>query len=477
MIGITAIGAYLPRLRLQRSAIAAANVWFDASLRGHAKGERSMCNWDEDSVTMAVEAGRDCGDVNGVRMLTLASTTPPFADRQNAGIVVEALNLGSDLRTMDVSGSQRAGTTALLSALDAAGAGNGPAMVVGSEHRKTRVGSVSEMLCGDASAAIVVGQDKPAANYLGGHTVNHDFIDHFRSEGNDFDYDWEERWVRDEGYLKIVPAAVTALLEQTGTQAGDIDVLIVATAQRRVPKSVAKTLNISEDRLADSLIEDCGYAGAAHPLLMLAHTLQSAEPGQKILLTSFGQGCDALLFEATDTVGSLSPARGVTGALSAGVTEENYAKFQTFNGLVEREFGKRAEVDRSPALSAHNRNRKMVNGFVGGKCADCGTVQFPKSHYCVNPNCGKGDTQENHPMAEIAGAVMTYTADRLTFDMNPPAYFGLVEFAGGGRAMVDFTEVDPEGFDVGTKVSMHFRIKYRDARRGYRTYFWKAAPQ
>ena len=45
MIGITAIGAYLPRLRLQRSAIADANVWFDASLRGHAKGERSMCNW------------------------------------------------------------------------------------------------------------------------------------------------------------------------------------------------------------------------------------------------------------------------------------------------------------------------------------------------------------------------------------------------------------------------------------------------
>ena len=476
MIGITGIGAYLPRLRLQRRAIAAANVWFDASLKGHARGERTMCNWDEDSVTMAVEAGRDCGDVKGVRLLTLASTTAPFADRQNAGIVVEALNLGSNLRTMDVGGSQRAGTTALLGALDTVAAGHGPAMVIGSEHRTPRVGSSAEMYCGDAAAAIVVGQDQVVANFLGGHTINSDFIDHFRGQGDDYDYEWEERWVRDEGYLKIVPAAVSALMESTGIDCTEIDVLIVATALRRVPQSIAKSLNIAEERLASPLIEECGYAGAAHPLLMLSQVLQNAKPAQKILLTSFGQGCDALLFETTDTINALAPGAGVTGALHRGVAEENYAKFQTFNGTVEREFGKRAEVDRSPALSAHNRNRKMVNGFIGGKCSDCGTVQFPKSYYCVNPNCGKGDTQDDHRMAETAGTVMTYTADRLTFDLSPPAYFGLVEFAGGGRAMVDFTEVNPEAFDVGTEVRMQFRVKYKDERRGYRTYFWKAAP-
>ena len=79
-------------------------------------------------------------------------------------------------------------------------------------------------------------------------------------------------------------------------------------------------------------------------------------------------------------------------------------------------------------------------------------------------------------MAGLAAKVFTYTADRLTFDLSPPAYFGLVEFDGGGRAMVDFTEVDPEAFDVGTAVRMHFRIRHFDGRRGYRTYFWKAAP-
>ena len=34
-----------------------ANAWFDSSLKGLGKGERSICNWDEDTITMAVEAG------------------------------------------------------------------------------------------------------------------------------------------------------------------------------------------------------------------------------------------------------------------------------------------------------------------------------------------------------------------------------------------------------------------------------------
>ena len=59
-VGILAFGAYVPRLRLARKAVAEANAWFNPALRSLAKGERAICNWDEDSVTMAVEAARDC---------------------------------------------------------------------------------------------------------------------------------------------------------------------------------------------------------------------------------------------------------------------------------------------------------------------------------------------------------------------------------------------------------------------------------
>ena len=60
MVGITAFGGYVPRLRLARKAIVAAHVWADPGLKGKARGERSMCNWDEDAVTMGVEAARNC---------------------------------------------------------------------------------------------------------------------------------------------------------------------------------------------------------------------------------------------------------------------------------------------------------------------------------------------------------------------------------------------------------------------------------
>ncbi|HET7340731.1 MAG TPA: 3-hydroxy-3-methylglutaryl CoA synthase, partial [Methylomirabilota bacterium] len=111
-VGILSFGAYVPRLRLQRKAVAAANAWFNPALRGLAKGERSMGNWDEDAVTMAVEAARDCltgVDAGSVASLSLASTTHPFDDRQNTSIAAGALSLRPDLRSLDISGSLRAG--------------------------------------------------------------------------------------------------------------------------------------------------------------------------------------------------------------------------------------------------------------------------------------------------------------------------------------------------------------------------------
>jgi uncharacterized OB-fold protein len=72
--------------------------------------------------------------------------------------------------------------------------------------------------------------------------------------------------------------------------------------------------------------------------------------------------------------------------------------------------------------------------------------------------------------------VRTWTADRLTFDPDPPAYFGTVDFDGGGRLLMDFTDVNAGCLQVGTRVEFHFRIKDVDSQRNFRRYFWKAAP-
>ena len=477
MVGITAFGAYLPRMRLQKQVIADANAWFDPGLKGLAKGEKAICNWDEDTITMAVEAYQDClGNAPGQApaALLLASTTLPFADRQNSVVVAEALNLDtSDLRTMDITCSQRAATSGLLSALDIAAAGK-EAVLVASEHRKAKCASREEMLYGDGAAAIAVGGDNVIAELIASQSQAVDFIDHYRGEGEDFDYGWEERWVRDEGYMKIVPDAVNALLSKAGVSGGDIAHFVLPTDQGRVPAMVAKKLGIKGEAVADNLLQSVGITGAAHVMLLLAHRLEQAAPGDLVLVAGFGQGCDVLLFKVTDAISKQAAGKGVSGHLSNGRPETNYNKYQSFNNLLEKELGKRSEVNKQGYLSAMYRARGLTNSFLGGKCTACDTVQMPKHKYCVNPECGAFDTQVDHPMAGAMGEIATWTADTLTFDYNPPAYFGMVTFEGGGRIMMDMSEVDAETFDTGSKVSMHFRLKQIDDQAGFRKYFWKA---
>ena len=81
--------------------------------------------------------------------------------------------------------------------------------------------------------------------------------------------------------------------------------------------------------------------------------------------------------------------------------------------------------------------------------AKCGTVQFPQADVCVNPNCNAIDTQEPYAFADMAGRIMSYTADWLTYSPDPPAYYGMITFAEGGRFMTDFTDIDEDEVKVG----------------------------
>lgn len=478
MAGIVGYGAYIPRLRIPRKNIVEANVWMNPALAGLAKGERSMTNWDEDSITLAVEAARDAlaGHAREtITGITFASTTMPFADRQNSALVAAAVRLPDDVAAGDRTGSLRAGTGALADALAAGGAG-GLTLCVAADTRQARPASPQELMLGFGAAAMFVGSENVIAEHLGTCTRTEDFVDHFRPDGVRFDYVWEERWARDQGFLRIIPEAVAGLLEQTGVAADTIDHLIVPVPVRGVAQGVAKATGIPDTALRDQLAANCGDTGTAHPLLMLAHTLEDAKPGEKILLCGFGGGCDALLFETTDAIAGYRPRQGVSGYLARRTEEPNYMKFLTFNGLLDVERGLRADEDKWTALSALHRNRDFLTAFMGGRCTQCGTLQIPKSRVCVNPNCGAHNTQEDEPFADKPAHIMSWTADRLAYSIDPPAHYGMVQFDGGGRLMSDFTDVDEGSVAVDMPVRMVFRIKDRDEERGFVRYFWKAAP-
>ena len=114
-----------------------------------------------------------------------------------------------------------------------------------------------------------------------------------------------QRWVRDEGYMKIVPRAVGALLKQTGTDAATVSAFILPCTLSRVVPGVAKRIGIPDAAVRDNLAAVCGDTGAAHPLVMLVHALEGAKPGDLIVVAAFDSGCDALLFRVTDAIATL----------------------------------------------------------------------------------------------------------------------------------------------------------------------------
>ena len=478
-IGILSYGAYIPQRRLQRSSIYAANAWFAPELKGSAKGERAIGNWDEDAITMGVEAARDAltgWDRTSLGGLSLASTTLPFADRLNAGVIKEALNLKDCVSALDGTGSQRAGSSALMQALKAASAGGAPQLCIAADLRKAPPASEAELAFGDAAAAMLVGSGKPIARFLGAHSVTIDFVDHFRATGVDFDYAWEGRWIRDEGYMNIAATGLKSALEAFGVAGQDIGRCAIAISSRGVPEALAKKAGVNAQALIDPLSAQVGDTGAAHPLLMLASAFEQAQPGEKILLVSFGQGIDVLLLEATAALTDLPPRMGVAKSIARRKPDENYLRYLFHRGALPLDRGMRAEKDeRQPGTTLY-RNRKSVLALVGGRSTKTGTVQFPKSDISVDQTDPGIGTQEDYPLAEKHARIATYTADRLTYSPDPPTYYGMLDFEGGGRLTTEFADVDAASVEVGRIMRMVFRIKAVDDRRHFKRYFWKAAP-
>ena len=469
--GLLATARYAPRLRLERSAVFAQHHWMAPGLKSLATGQRTIANWDEDAVTMAVEAGRSllaAAPAYGATELTLASTTLPFADRLNAGIVAAALGLAPEAVLRDVASSARAALTELVACLRHP-APQATRIVVASERRTARPASAQELIFGDGAAAAAVGTGHVIASFMAAHSVRADLVDHFRQTGEAYDYGWEERWVRDEGYMKVAVGAIRQCLAGAGVSAADVAHFVLPAPLPKINEAVAKRLGIAAAALVPTAADTMGDLGGAQPLAMLDTALRAAAPGALILVAAFGSGCDVLLLKRTH-----QPCPG--SVPDAGKPETSYLKYLSFTGQIALAWGMRAEMDNKPALSAAWRDHARTERFEGGSCARCGTVQFPLSRLCVNPECKAQDMQQAISFADRPARVLSHTSDFLAYTPAPPFQFGHIDFDGGGRVLMEFADTDRDELSVGLPLRMVYRIKDLDAARGFRRYFWKATP-
>jgi hydroxymethylglutaryl-CoA synthase len=111
-VGIVAYGSYIPSTRLPLSMIHG-----DRAREGGP--EKAVAGFDEDAITMAVEAATDCltgVDRSKVDAVYFATTTSPFREKQAAAFIAKALDLRSAVATNDFTGTLRAAAGALLAA-------------------------------------------------------------------------------------------------------------------------------------------------------------------------------------------------------------------------------------------------------------------------------------------------------------------------------------------------------------------------
>jgi hydroxymethylglutaryl-CoA synthase len=467
MTGIVSFGTYIPFHRIARKTIGAALG------TGGGKGERAVASYDEDAVTMAVEAARDCIrglDASKIRTLTFATTDPPYIEKLNAATVHAALDLPPAVRALDVACSLRAGMGSMLSAYESACAG-GTALAAMGDIRIGAPESGAELSGGDGAAAFLFGSENVIAEVVATYSETLEFLSSWRLPGERFSKGWEERFSLTQGWGPLLASAAKNLLASAKVTPAELAYVVVDAPNARASATLLAQAGFKPEQIIDARLDTVGHAGAAQAGLMLATALEKAKPGERIAVVSASDGVDAMLVRATDAIASRKPVRSVDQWVASKRGDLPYTRFLKWRGILATEPPRRPDPQR-PAGPPSLRTHRWKFAFIGTECTKCGTRQLPPQDVCVE--CRASRQMKEVPFADGKAVVKTFAVDRLAFTPQPPMVAAVIDFEGGGRVQSELTDVEPEKVAIGDPVEMTFRRLF--TADGIHNYFWKARP-
>ena len=467
MVGIVSYGAYIPIYRMSRDM--PWLTWGGIPVGG----ERSVANFDEDSITMSVEAGNNClqgFDRGEVDALFLASTTTPYKEKQCAGIVSEALDLKRNIRTADFTNSLRSATIAIRAAMDAIAAGSAKkVLVVAADCRMGQPSTEYEQAFGDGAAAILLSKTDLIASIDASHTHYDDIMDLWRLDNDQFVRFWEDRFIVEHGYLNNTTEAVKALMKEQGLKAADITKAVLYTFDARRHQQLARNLGLDyKTQVQESFFSNMGNTGSAYALMMLAGALEQAKEGDKLLLANYGDGADAFILNITKGIQKLPTRRAIKYHLDSKLPLMSYDKYLRFRGIIQGY----AFFENQSAATISWRDRRWNINCRGGKCKVCGNINFPPQRICMY--CQSKDQFEEIRLADRRGKLFTYSKDNLGPSLDSPVILCIINFDEGGRFYAQMTDRDPDKIEHEMPVELTFR--WMHSERGIRNYYWKCRP-
>ncbi|MFY1638182.1 zinc ribbon domain-containing protein [Solwaraspora sp. WMMB335] len=454
--GIDAYAAYLPAYGLDDNRLDAV----DRPRPGRLT--RSVAAFDEDPVTMAVEAMRHipAADPTAPAHLLLGTTSAPYEAKTSAGVVHAALGLDAAVGAVDLRG-QRCGATALDLV-----ARSGAAAAL-ADLRTTRAGAPDELAQGDAAAAFVGGGTR-AATLLAraGHTT--EVLERWRLPGERHDRVWDERFTAEV----LVAAGLDAARRALAVAGLDtVDQVVVSSSNARAAAVLRRTMHGSG---ADAEIERAtGFTGAAHPGLLLAAALDEARPGQTILLLSATEGADAFVWRVGAEARAARGGPSVREQLAARRTI-GYGRYLHWRGLLDVQ-GPARPASPAPASPPMVRGSGWKYRLEGSRCDACGKITTPPARVCAS--CGlaaTGQTTAKISLRDTVARVVSMTRDHLTTMPEPEVVIVVADVDGGGRLSAYATDVAPGDVAVGMPMTPTFRRLW--TTDSIHNYFWKLRP-
>jgi hydroxymethylglutaryl-CoA synthase len=330
-IGIIGYGAYIPKYRIKAEEYVKA--WGSFSAPGVK--EKSLPGYDEDTVTLAVEAARHAIGYGGIdpekiETVYLATTSGPYVEKPLSSTLAAAVGTGEEVRTADFMGSTRAGTTALLACFDRVAAqGKGLALVVASDVPLGVVDSGTEHAFGAGAAAFVIGEGSPIAVLEGSYSMTIETLgERFRRAGETYTRDLE---LRVNFLEECLQKSVDGLLRKLNLAAEKVNYVIPQQPDASKSYKALGKFKFSKEALASGSIATLtGDTGVASSLLSLAHVLDQARANERIIVASYGGGSDALSLLVKEGTGDRRTQAGSVPKVKDLLERKEYVDYVTY---------------------------------------------------------------------------------------------------------------------------------------------------
>ncbi len=342
-VGIVGYGAYVPRYRLPGKEV--ARVW-TGGLGGSPIQEKAVAGLDEDVITMSIEAAQNALaragiDAREIRAVWVGSESHPYAVKPSSTVVAESIGAAPNVQAADWEFACKAGSEAMQAGIGLVGSGMGRyVLAIGMDTAQGRPGDPLEYTAAAGGAAFILGAgDESLAVIQGSYSYVTDTPDFWR-RAHEVYPSHGDRFTGEPAYFAHVLTAAQRLMDMLGTTPDDYQWAIFHQPNVKFPSRAGKILGFAPEKLEPGLLSGVvGNVYAGSSLLGLAGTLDVAQPGDRILMVSYGSGAgsDAFDLVVTDRITDRRNKAPLVRDYVARRTEIDYALYTRYRGklLVE----------------------------------------------------------------------------------------------------------------------------------------------